>query len=102
MFFDFGAGELIGLAVLAMILIGPERLPNFAVDAAKFVKKVREMATNATNQLKENIGPGFEDLKPTDLNTKTFIQKQLSSVLDETENSSPKAKFVSKIDPDLL
>ena len=102
MFFDFGAGELIGLAVLAMILIGPERLPNFAVDAAKFVKKVREMATNATNELKENLGPGFEDLKPTDLNPKTFIQKQLSSVLDETEISSPKAKFVSKIDPDLL
>jgi sec-independent protein translocase protein TatB len=102
MFFDFGAGELIGLAVLAMILIGPERLPNFAVDAAKFVKKVREMATSATNELKENLGPGFEDLKPTDLNPKTFIQKQLSSVLDENESSSPKAKFVSKIDPDLL
>lgn len=102
MFFDFGAGELIGLAVLAMILIGPERLPNFAVDAAKFVKKVREMATNATNELKQNLGPGFEDLKPTDLNPKTFLQKQLSSVLDETENTSPKSKFVSKIDPDLL
>ena len=34
MFFDFGAGEVIGLAILAMILIGPERLPSFAVDAA--------------------------------------------------------------------
>ncbi len=42
MFFDFGAGELIGLAVLAMILIGPERLPNFAVDAAKFVRSSRD------------------------------------------------------------
>jgi sec-independent protein translocase protein TatB len=48
MFFDFGAGEIIGLAVLAMILIGPERLPTFAVEAAKFVKRVREMATAAT------------------------------------------------------
>lgn len=102
MFFDFGAGELIGLAVLAMILIGPERLPNFAVDAAKFVRKIREMATSATNELKENLGPGFEDLKPTDLNPKTFIQKQLSSVLDENDNPKGKARFVSKIDPDLL
>jgi len=101
MFFDFGAGEIIGLAVLAMILIGPERLPTFAVEAAKFVKRIREMATNATEELKENLGPGFEDLKPTDLNPKTFIQKQLSSVLDETENS-PAPRFVSKIDPDLL
>lgn len=102
MFFDFGAGELIGLAILAMILIGPERLPNFAVDAAKFVRKIREMATSATNELKENLGPGFEDLKPTDLNPKTFIQKQLSSVLDENDDPKGKARFVSKIDPDLL
>ena len=38
MFFDFGAGEIMGLAVLAMILIGPDKLPTFAVEAAKFVK----------------------------------------------------------------
>jgi len=37
MFFDFGAGELFGLALLAIILVGPERLPNLAVDAAKLV-----------------------------------------------------------------
>ena len=101
MFFDFGAGELVGLAILAMILIGPERLPNFAVDAAKFVKRVREMASKATEELKENLGPGFEDLKPTDLNPKTFIKKQLSSALDDDESPTP-SKRTSTIDPDLL
>jgi sec-independent protein translocase protein TatB len=103
MFFDFGAGELIGLAILAMILIGPERLPNFAVDAAKFVKRIREMASKATEELKENLGPGFEDLKPTDLNPKSFIKKQLSSVLDDDDDESPTtSKRTSTIDPDLL
>ncbi len=101
MFFDFGAGEVVGLAILAMILIGPERLPSFAVDAAKFVKRVREMASKATEELKENLGPGFEDLKPTDLNPKTFIKKQLSNVLDDEESPST-SKLISKIDPDLL
>ena len=101
MFFDFGAGELIGLAILAMILIGPERLPNFAVDAAKFVKRIREMASKATEELKENLGPGFEDLKPTDLNPKSFIKKQLSNVLEDDESPTP-SKRTSTIDPDLL
>ena len=101
MFFDFGACELIGLAILAMILIGPERLPNFAVDAAKFVKRIREMASKATEELKENLGPGFEDLKPTDLNPKSFIKKQLSNVLDDDESPTP-SKRTSTIDPDLL
>ena len=102
MFFDFGAGELIGLAILAMILIGPERLPNFAVDAAKFVKRIREMASKATEELKENLGPGFEDLKPTDLNPKSFIKKQLSNVLDDDDESPAASKRTTTIDPDLL
>jgi sec-independent protein translocase protein TatB len=97
MFFDFGAGEIIGLAVLAMILIGPDKLPQFAVDAAKFIKKIRTFATTATNELKENLGPGFEDLQPTDLHPKTFIKKQLASALDEQD-----VKTKGKLDPDLL
>ena len=97
MFFDFGAGEIIGLAVLAMILIGPDKLPQFAVDAAKFIKKIRTFATTATNELKENLGPGFEDLQPTDLHPKTFIKKQLASALDEED-----VKTKGKLDPDLL
>ena len=100
MFFDFGGGEIIGLLVLAVILIGPERLPHFAVDAAKFVKRVREIATTATNELKEDLGPGFEDLTPTDLNPKTFLKRQLDSVLDDSDQSQPKIK--RRIDPDLL
>ena len=100
MFFDFGAGEIIGLALLAMILLGPDKLPQFAVDAAKFVKKIRSLATTATNELKENLGPGFEDLQPSDLRPKTFIKKHISNVLDEDEIRSKKSS--SKIDPDLL
>ena len=73
---------------------------HFAVDAAKFVKRVREVATSATNELKENLGPGFEDLTPTDLNPKTFLKKQLDSVLDESEPK--KSKIKHRIDPDLL
>jgi sec-independent protein translocase protein TatB len=102
MFFDIGLGEVLGLAVLAMFLVGPERLPKVAGEAAKWVKKIRELANSATAELKENLGPGFEDLQPKDLNPKTFVKKQISEMLDE---ENPKAKSnTSKamIDPDLL
>ncbi|MEY4496709.1 MAG: hypothetical protein RLZZ364_14 [Actinomycetota bacterium] len=101
MFFDFGAGEIAGLAILAMVLVGPDKLPQFAVEAAKMVKKIRNLATNATNDLKENLGPGFEDLKPADLNPKTFVKKQIESVLDEKPTKVLK-RPENKIDPDLL
>ena len=73
MFFDIGAGEILGLAILGVILVGPERLPHVASQAAKLVKKLRTLSQTATNELRENLGPGFENLQPTDLNPKTFI-----------------------------
>ena len=102
MFFDIGAGEVLGLAILGMLLVGPERLPKLAAQAAQMVKKMRGLATTATAELRENLGPGFEDLQPKDLNPKTFLKKQVSDLLDE-EKSKPKVnRPVPMIDPDLL
>jgi sec-independent protein translocase protein TatB len=101
MFFDIGAGEILGLAILGVILVGPERLPHVAAEAAKFVKKLRALSQTATAELRENLGPGFENLQPADLHPKTFIKKQLADALDE--NQKPVAKKINaKIDPDLL
>ena len=102
MFFDIGAGEVLGLAILGMLLVGPERLPKLAAQAAQMVKKMRGLASTATAELRENLGPGFEDLQPKDLNPKTFLKKQVSDLLDE-EKSKPKVnRPVAMIDPDLL
>lgn len=102
MFFDIGAGELFGLAILAMLLVGPERLPKIAVEAAQWVKKARGLATKATAELRENLGPGFEDLQPKDLNPKTFVKKQISELLDEETPKPTVKKPTAMIDPDLL
>lgn len=102
MFFDIGAGELFGLAILGILLVGPERLPKVAAEAAQWVKKLRGLATTATSELRENLGPGFEDLQPKDLNPKTFVKKQIADLMDE---GTPKPKVnrpIAVIDPDLL
>ena len=102
MFFDIGAGEVLGLAILGMMLVGPERLPKLAVEAAQWMKRIRTLASTATAELRENLGPGFEDLQPKDLNPKTFVKKQLSDLLDE-EPAKPKGnRPAAMIDPDLL
>jgi sec-independent protein translocase protein TatB len=102
MFFDIGLGEVLGLAVLAMFLVGPERLPKVAGEAAKWVKKIRDLANTATAELKENLGPGFEDLQPKDLNPKTFVKKQISEMLDEENPKANSNASKAMIDPDLL
>ena len=101
MFGDLGFGELIGLAILALILVGPDRLPSVAVEAAKLIKKLRSYAVSATDQIKDSLGPGYENLRPEDLHPKTFIKKQL----DEALKDEPKRQKINgnvKLDPDML
>ena len=80
---DIGAGELLGLALVALVLVGPTKLPTFAADAARFLRKVRGFAQSATSDLRENLGPGFEDLSVSDLNPKSFIRKQMRQAHEE-------------------
>ena len=80
--FDVGAPELLVLIVIAVILFGPEKLPEFARKAARLIKYLRTMAGNAQSQLSKELGPGFEDVDVRDLNPKAFIQKHL---LDDVE-----------------
>jgi sec-independent protein translocase protein TatB len=104
--FDFGVGEIAGLVVLALILVGPERMPRVAGDLARMIRKVRAMTNTATAEIRENLGPGFEDLTPSDLNPKTFIKRHVASVLEEDEKkermASKESAIKPTIDPDLL
>jgi sec-independent protein translocase protein TatB len=79
---DIGAPEFLVLLVLAVILFGPERLPDLARKAARVIRYIRTMANNAQEELGRELGPGFEDIDVRDLNPKTFIQKHL---LDDVE-----------------
>ncbi|NBY51143.1 MAG: Sec-independent protein secretion pathway component [Actinobacteria bacterium] len=107
--FGIGMGEFLGLIVLGLFLVGPDKLPNAAKDFARFLHKVRNFTTYASRELKENLGPGFEDLDVTDLTPKNLAKKVLGNAMDdvtpvvnEVKKQSRDIKDVAKIDPDLL
>jgi sec-independent protein translocase protein TatB len=79
---DINGPEFVLLLVLAVILFGPERLPDLARKAARIVRYLRTVAGSAQQQLSKELGPGFEDLDFRDLNPKAFVQKHL---LDDVE-----------------
>ncbi|GAA4477382.1 Sec-independent protein translocase protein TatB [Rhodococcus olei] len=70
MFGNIGWGEFMILLVAALVILGPERLPGAVTWVTKALRQVREYAGGATQQLKDELGPEFEDLrKPlSDLN----------------------------------
>jgi len=100
--FGIGGGEFIAIALLAVVLVGPDKLPQFSADSARFMRKIRDLAQGATKDLRENLGPGYEDLKVADLHPKTFIKKHINEVLAEPSAEIAEIKKAAKIDPDLL
>jgi sec-independent protein translocase protein TatB len=54
--------ELIIVAVIAVVVLGPQRLPEYAAKLARLIKQLRVMAEGAQGQLKEQLGPEFQDV----------------------------------------
>jgi len=57
--FDIGVGELLALAVVGLLIFGPEKLPKAAADAGRWIRQIREMATNARKELSDSAGVDF-------------------------------------------
>jgi sec-independent protein translocase protein TatB len=79
---DINGPEFLLLLVLAVILFGPERLPDLARKAARVLRYLRTVAGSAQQQLSKELGPEFENVDFRDLNPKAFVQKHL---LDDIE-----------------
>ena len=79
---DINGPEFMLLLVLAIILFGPERLPDLARKAARVLRYLRTVAGSAQQQLSKELGPEFENVDFRDLNPRAFVQKHL---LDDVE-----------------
>lgn len=63
MFSNLGWGEMLLLVVIGLVVLGPERLPGAIRWTAGAVKQAREYVSGATSQLRDDLGPDFEDLR---------------------------------------
>lgn len=78
--FDVGAPELLVLVVIAVILFGPEKLPEFARQAARFVRTVRRMAQDAKDDLGRELGHDLSGLDVRDLDPRQVVRR---AILDD-------------------
>ena len=85
-------GELIVLLVLAAIVLGPERLPNYAQQLARLVRELRRMAQGATAQVRQEMGDEFNDvdwkkLDPRQYDPRRIVREALAD--DEWDDDDP-------------
>ena len=86
--FGINGGELIVLLVVALDVLGPERLPQYAEQLAHLVKSVRRFAKGAQAQMREELGPEFDEidwqeLDPRQYDPRRIVRDALSDVWDD-------------------
>ncbi len=87
--FDLSIPKLLVLAVIALIIFGPNELPKMASQAGRALRDLRRIAEGAKNDLREGLGPEFQDFEIEDLHPKRFLQKHLFD--DVNGGSAPAA-----------
>ena len=75
--FNIGPLEFVLLAAVALIVFGPDRLPQLAKDAARMLRTLRDVAQGARSQLNSELGPEFADFDLSSLNPRTAIKNAL-------------------------
>jgi sec-independent protein translocase protein TatB len=61
--FNVGWGEMLILLIAGLVILGPERLPGAIRWTSSALRQARDYISGATSQLREDLGPEFEDLR---------------------------------------
>lgn len=62
MSFGLTFDKLLVIGIIAVFLLGPERLPHYASQLARLVKSLRGLADGAKERMREEMGPDFDDI----------------------------------------
>jgi sec-independent protein translocase protein TatB len=60
--FGINGPEFFLLLIIGVLVIGPQRLPEYTQKLANLVKEVRRMASGAREQIKEEVGIDIDDV----------------------------------------
>lgn len=94
---DINGGELLLLVVIAVIVIGPERLPQYAEQLGQLVRNIKKVATGATERVKEELGEEAKDLDlsqfdPRKYDPRRIVREALADDILPTNRRRPAAR----------
>jgi sec-independent protein translocase protein TatB len=92
-----GWPEMLMIGVVGVIVFGPDKLPDLAKQAGRFIRTVRRMAENAKDDLGREIGEDFSGLKLRDLDPREMVRK---SLLDDADGSPGMKSASRELRPD--
>ncbi len=90
MSFGLTFDKLLIIAIIAVFLIGPDRLPGYAAQLARLVKSLRGMADGAKERMREEMGPEFDEVDWRKLDPRQYDPRRIirEALLDDPPPAS--------------
>jgi sec-independent protein translocase protein TatB len=76
------------IALIAVLVFGPEKLPEFARQAGRFLHRMRQFARSTRDDLRTELGPAYADLELRDLDPRTIVRRHIVEAMEEAEEES--------------
>ena len=77
--------ELVVIAFVAIVVFGPDKLPDLARQAGQLIHKGRNLANNARDELRTELGPAYADLELRDLDPRAVVRKHILEAMEEAD-----------------
>lgn len=76
------------IAFIAVLVFGPDKLPQFAKQAGQFLHRMRQFARSTRDDLRTELGPGYADLELRDLDPRTIVRRHIVEAMEEAEEEA--------------
>lgn len=87
--FDIGPAEILVVLVVAIIVFGPDKLPQFARQAGRFVRTARRMMDDAKSDLAAEMGDDFESLKELrELDPREIVRRNVVEAMESPDTDT--------------
>ena len=77
MSFGLTIEKLLVIGIIALFLIGPDRLPAYSAQFGRLVRQLRDMASGAKGSMREELGPDFDDMDWKKLDPRQYDPRRI-------------------------
>lgn len=93
--------KIVVLLIVAVFVVGPERMPKYAAQLARLVRSLRSMAEGAKDRLRDEMGPDFDDVDWKKLDPRQYDPRRIirSALLDDPPAEAEPIAVVGLVKP---
>ncbi len=92
--------KLMLIGIIAVFLLGPDRLPYYAQKLAELVKTGRRMATDARERMRAELGPDFDEVDWKKLDPRQYDPRRIirEALLEDDEPAPQVVRPTSRVE----